>query len=312
MRARLCLLLLLPLSTVASATAVTGADVLKTRPSARAAALGEAYTALGDDLPVMAYNPAGLALLKGPSLSFLHFTEIAGVSLENISYGHPLPFGTLAAGIVFRNQPDIANPLALDAPVSAWDLVITASYAVRPGLWLTQLPDRLLNADVGVNIKYVRSHLSRFDADSVAADVGLRSDLGEGLIGGVSLLNIGPPVKFIDVADPLPATLLLGISRGFDPLFGNQLALAVDMEAPLQGNLRLHFGGEDWLGKGFALRAGYLLDNGDSLNGFTAGFGIRLNQEGLLFDLDYALRPYYYAGFSSFEPQHLFQITLVF
>jgi len=299
-------------ASVALATGVTGADVLKTRPTARAAAMGEAYTALGDDLASMVYNPAGLALLKGPSLGFLHFSQVAGISIENISYAHPLPFGTLGGSLLLRNQPDINNALASDAPVSAWDLVVGLSYAVRPGKWLDQLPDLLLNAQAGINVKYVRSHLSRFDAESVAVDLGVRTELSEGLIGAASLLNLGPPIKFIEVADPLPSTLLLGISRTFQPLADNQLNLAVDMETPLQGVMRLHFGGEDWLGKSFALRVGYLLDSGESLSGFTGGFGVRLNQEGLLVSLDYALRPYYYAGFGSFDPQHLFQITLVF
>lgn len=312
MKKGLVLLAFCALANAAFAGGETGADVLKARPSARAAAMGEAYAALGDDLGVMAYNPAGLALIKGPSLSFLHFAQVAGVSTENISYAHPLSFGTLGVGLLFRNQPDIANPLATDAPVSAWDLVLGASYAGRPGKWLTELPERLAVADFGLNIKYVRSHLSRFDADTFAIDAGLRAELGEGLIGGVSVLNMGPPIKFIDVADPLPATLLLGVSRAFDPIAGNRISLAVDMETPLQGALRLHFGAEDWLGDSFALRAGYLLDNGESLNGFTAGFGVRLIQEGLVFNLDYALRPYYYAGFSSYDAQHLFQITLVF
>ncbi len=294
------------------ATGVTGADVLKTRVSARAAALGEAHSASAQDLSAFSYNPAGLARIKGPQLGFLHFGQAAGVGVEDLAYAHPLPFGTLGAKLLFRGQPDIANPLATDAPVGAWDLMLGLGYAARPGRWLSELPGVLAEAEAGLVLKYLRSHLGRYDADAFAADLGLQAAVGDGLRAGVAVLNIGPPIKFIEQSDPLPATLQAGVERAFDPLWGHQLNILADVEAPLQGRLRMHFGAEDWMSDSFALRAGYLLDNGESLNGMTAGFGVRLNQEGLIFNFDYAFRPLYYDGFNSFEAQHLFGVLLGF
>ncbi len=69
---------------------------------------------------------------------------------------------------------------------------------------------------------------------------------------------------------------------------------------------------EDWLGKSLAIRVGYVLDSDQSLNGLSAGFGFKLDQEGLLFEFDYAFQPFYYDGFDSFEAQHLFQMSLGF
>jgi hypothetical protein len=54
------------------------------------------------------------------------------------------------------------------------------------------------------------------------------------------------------------------------------------------------------------------LDTEQSLGGLSGGFGLRLDQEGLLFQFDYAFRPFYYDGFNSFEAQHLFQMSLGF
>ena len=154
--------------------------------------------------------------------------------------------------------------------------------------------------------------MGRYDADAFAADLGVQFDAADNLRVGVALLNLGPPIKFIEQADPLPATLQGGILRTFDPLWGNRFNLRADVEAPLQGRLRLHGGLEDWLGDGFALRAGYLLDNNQSLSGFSAGFGVRIIQDGLVFSFDYAFRPVYYDGFGSFEAQHLFGVLLGF
>jgi hypothetical protein len=312
MRARFVLLASLSLGATVHATGVTGAEVLRTKASARAAALGEAYSAAASDLSAFSYNPAGLARIPGPELGFLHYGQVAGIGVEDLAYAHPLPLATLGLELLFRGQPDISNPLATDAPVGAYDLVLGLAAASKPSKWLDNLPGPLANAEAGLTFKYLRSHLGRYDADAFAADLGLQADLGEGLRGGVAALNLGPPMKYIEQADPLPATLQAGVTRGFDPIWNNQFNVMADLEAPLQGNLRFHFGVEDWLGDSLALRVGYLLDNAESLNGLTAGFGVRLNQEGLLFSFDYAYRPLYYDGFSSVESQHLFGVLLGF
>jgi hypothetical protein len=309
---RFSLFLLCVISAGLRANGVTGADVLKSHPSARAAAMGDAYTGLGDDLGALSFNPAGLMAIKGPSLDFLHHSGIATVSTEHVAYAHPLEALTLGGSLLYRSQADIANPLAIDAPVTAFDLALSVAVASRPSRWLKNLPGFLEAADAGVSLKYLRSHLGRFDADAVAADVGLRAPIGEGLTAGFSVVNLGPPIKFIDVGDPLPGAFLLGVTRAFQLLSDNRLLLSADAEAPFYSAFRGHFGLEDWLGKAFALRVGYLMDTAQSLGGMSGGFGLKLDQEGLLFEFDYAFRPFYYEGFNSMEGQHLFEMSLGF
>jgi hypothetical protein len=294
------------------AAGTTGADILNARTSARAAALGEAYSALGYDVTALGYQPASVASLKSSSISFLHYSEVESVNIEDLAYAQPFDFGVLDGTVVYRGQPTINNTFATDAPVNAYDVVVGIGWAGRASSYLDFLPSSLQEADAGVSLKYVDSQLGAFNAWTVAADLGLRMPIGEGLIGSVSLLNLGPGMKFIAVTDPLPSTLVGGISRSFDPIFSNQFNLAVDMEYPFQSELRMHVGLEDWLGKSLAIRSGYILDSQQSLNGFTFGLGVKLDQEGLLFALDYAMRPLYYNGFSSYDNQQLFQMTLTF
>ncbi|HTB21339.1 MAG TPA: PorV/PorQ family protein [bacterium] len=313
MPARLLFLLLCLLPAAAHCDQGTsGDDFLSTRPSARASALGGAFVALGDDLSALSYNPAALEKLTGPSLDFLQFSQVADVSLEDIAYAQPLHFGTLGGGIVYQGQPSIDNAEATDAPIVAWNLAITAAYAFRLNQWGLPLPGFLQGADAGLAVKYVQSHLGEFDAYDGAVDLGVHVPLDEGVLLGVSLLNLGPPVTFITVADPLPATTLIGLSRAFPPLWNNQVNLAADLDFPFQDITRFHFGMEDWINKSIALRLGYLVDSAQSLNGWTLGFGAQLVQEGLTFHLDYALLPYYFQGFSSFEAQQQFELGLVF
>ena len=307
-----CLLALLP--ACLGANGVTGADVLKARLGARPAAMGEAYVAQGDDLASLYYNPAGIGGLKNASMGFLHYAAVAGVSTEQLAYAHPLDIGTLALGFIYRSQPSISNPLATDAPVVVYDLVASLSYAQSPGYFLGDLPELLQKSKAGATLKWVRSHLGRFDADAYAIDLGLRLPLpfSDDLTGAVSVLNLGTPMKFIDVADPLPTLIQAGVSKKFLLFEGNTVSVASDLEAPFNSPMRVHVGLEDQLGRALALRVGYLVDAPQSLNGLSAGMGLSLDQEGLAFALDYAYRPLYYDGFNSFEAQHLIQMRLGF
>ena len=312
MRRAVFLFLSLLCASALQAGGETGADAFQAHPSARASAMGGAYVGLGDDLGALSYNPAGLNQLKGPSLSFLHEIGVASLTTENVAYGQSLGFGAAAGSLLYRSQDDINNPLATDAPVQSYDVGLTASFATRPAQWAPNLPGLLANVDAGASLKYLRSHLGRFDSDAFALDLGLREDLGEGLIGGLSVLNLGPPVHFISVGDPLPTTILVGVARSFDLFARNHLTISGDAEDPIYSSFRGHLGLEDWLGKALAVRLGYVLDSAESLSGLSAGFGLRLDQEGLLFQFDYAYLPFYYDGFNSYEGQHQFQMSLVF
>jgi len=309
-----CLFLFLSLipALLRCAEGTTGADILNTRPSARGSAVGGAFVGLGDDLSALSYNPAALQKITAPSIDFLQFTQVDSVSLEDIAYAQPLSFGTVALAIVYQGQPAIANPQATDAPVVAWNLVITAAYGVDLNRFALPLPAFLQNADAGIAVKYVQSHLGTYDAYTGAVDVGMHIPLDAGVLLGASILNIGPPIKFISVADALPTTALLGLSRAFAPLWSNQINVAADVDYPLQDATRLHVGLEDWINNSIALRAGYIIDTNPSLSGATFGLGAQLIQDGLTFHLDYALLPLYFQGFSSFESQNQFQLSLIF
>lgn len=313
MRAAVWILaLLLAPSLLLCEEGTTGADILNTRVSARGSALGGAYASLGDDLSALTYNPAALASISAPSLDFLQFTQVDSVSLEDIAYGQHFTLGTVALGIVYQGQPSIANPQATDSPVVAWNLVVSAAYGVKLARWELPLPGFLQGADAGIALKYVQSHLGSYDAYTGAADLGVHIPLDAGVLFGASLLNVGPPIKFIAVADPLPTTALLGLSRAFAPLWNNQINVAADVDYPLQDTTRLHAGVEDWINETIALRVGYVFDTDPSLGGATFGFGAQLVQDGLTFHLDYALVPLYFQGFSSFESQNQFQLSLIF
>src|SRR5579872_4457900 len=78
----------------------TAAAFLKIEPGARAEGMGEAFTAVADDIDAIAWNPAGLGGLTQREASFVHNKIEEDVSLEYLAYVQPLgDLGTMAASL---------------------------------------------------------------------------------------------------------------------------------------------------------------------------------------------------------------------
>ncbi len=302
----------LALAASLSGAGLTTADYWNERLSPRGAGMADALAALGDGLDAHLNNPAALAKMLGPSLSFFHMSGLGGVNTEQFAYAQPFSFGSLGFGFAYRGQPDINNPLAADQPVSIYDLGLTASFAVNPARYLKDLPEFWRRSEIGISAKYLRSHLGPADADAYAVDLGGRWGTEEGLIFSVSALNVGPAVRYVTAYDPLPITFVGAVGKRFELFKGNWLSAELDVDYPLYSNPRARMGLEDQIGPNLLLRVGYLAQGPRDLNGISAGFTIRLDDEDLRFSLDYAWRPLQYEGFSSFDNQHLFGLSLGF
>ena len=79
--------------------------------SARAFALGRAYTALADDASGMYWNPAGLEYVPRMAFSFFHMPLIVeGASYDFIGFAYPtLSFGTVGLGYSRAGAGDIST-----------------------------------------------------------------------------------------------------------------------------------------------------------------------------------------------------------
>ena len=84
-----------------------GAAFLKTGPGARAAARGNAFTAVSDDADAAVWNPAALAQLPRPQIMATHTQWIQGGQHDSWAYAHPSKNGTFAASVVTLSYEDI-------------------------------------------------------------------------------------------------------------------------------------------------------------------------------------------------------------
>jgi hypothetical protein len=314
MRPWILILLLLPAGPLlAVAGGTLGADVLQERLSPRGEAMGGAYAAVGQDLQVLDYDPAGMAGLSRIAVDFTHMSAALGTTYDDLGYAEPFSFGVFAFTGLYRTMPAIDNPGALDAPASSNDMVLQLAYAHKLAYFAPQVFTGILSdAEIGLGLKYVSSLLGSQQAYTGAADIGLRSTVYPHVTASLSLLNLGPAIEYIDTADPLPASARAGLAGEWALTKTDRLVLAADGEALADGTTRLHLGAENRMADILSLRAGYILGQAGDLTGLSLGVGLVLDQDSLMFRFDYAYEPLYYSGFSAMEAQQLIGLGLGF
>lgn len=280
---------------VPAAALAAGGDALKIPASPRALAMGNASGALTDDVNALLYNPAGMASIADVEIALSHRAGTIDAS-EYLAMARPMKAGgVFGASVLYAYLPDINNDGATDPAVTANDMLVTAGYALA---FATGDPkNRDLSA--GLNVKWLRSVLGGFTATTLAADLGVRwqPPAAEALQVGLTLQNLGLPLKYIEESDPLPLTLKLGAAYAVLEQDLHAVNWAADLDLPLPGkSFGLGTGVEYWYNKLVAVRAGYRFA-GDSLeSGVTAGAGFRLGGPSLSLQLDYAFKPVTYAG----------------
>jgi hypothetical protein len=294
MNAVLALLLLASQAHAASEAGVTGAQVLQIPLGTRALGMGGAFTAVGTDSSALFYNPAGLARLSAHEVGFSFITGQADNSLNHFAYAGPLPFsgisgsGYASAGaslLMARSGEIEVNTLRSDGSLLASetisagsDVVATLGYAERVGTSPLEFGRETYNIShfLGFSGKIIRSTLAeRYTATAVAGDAGYLMQMPEqGLSVGVSVLNLGSKIKYVEEADPLPTTMRGGFAYQVGVPSVHTLILALDGDmVPKEKVWHVNTGMEYFWLKSYGLRLGYQFHR-DTL-GLTAGFGLR-------------------------------------
>lgn len=249
---------------------------------ARALGMGGAYTALADDANALYWNPAGLSKLEKREFTVSHAEMFESTRLDFLAYAHPTSQGTFAAGLTYLSQGKIEGRDSMGRPTAGYDAsdaAVTGAYARKLDL-----------AEVGVAVKYVRSHIGSVEAQSVAVDVGAKRALGS-LILGAALRNMGPGLKYDNERNDLPLRLALGAAYKFA---GGHAVAAEAVNGPRGTGTDASFGGEYQALKSVYLRTGYTTQSAvtggtgfDAARGMTFGLGLR-NEK---WSMDYAILP---------------------
>jgi len=297
---------------------LTGFSFLRLEPSARAAALGGAFSALyGDDVNGLFYNPALLNERMHRSLSLSYLNHVADLNMGFLAYGHHRDgWGSFGAGLRFLSWGELQGADengTLTDTFGAADVALTLGFA-------RALDDRLR---YGINAHAILSSVDAYRASALAADLGVLYDLADQLLTlSASLHNLGVTTSSLgDRRDRLPLDLRLGLAKRlrYVPLL--LTVTGYNLQAPGQdlpdganalGAVMHHLtlGGEFQFSEAFNVRFGYNHRRHEALKtksrldlaGFGIGFGLRITRV----RVDYALN-----SWSSFGRLHQFTVRTV-
>jgi len=265
----------------------SGFSFLKISPSARAAGMGDAFTAVANDVTTIFFNPAGLTNINNFDFSFNHTNWIVNSSLISGVIGFPFgqrgAFGISVISFATEEfeETTIFEPEGTGRMIKAGDIAIALAYALK-------LTDRL---SFGLKGQYLEEFIDDDKAKGFAFDFSTFYMSGfRDLTIAMVMKNFGPDAKFLTKKFKLPlyfnvntAMSLLGKQGG--PI---QLLLSVESAFATDYRDRYHVGSELWIADMLALRCGYkfFYDTEDWTIG--AGLKLKIGARRILIDIAYS------------------------
>jgi hypothetical protein len=257
---------------------------LKIGVDARAAAMGNAYTALASDASAAYWNPAGLALADNHSILFMHNAWLLDINHEFVAAQLVRGNHNLAFSVNMIAVPDIE---IRKGPSENPDGTSTATNLYLSGAYAREVAENWL---VGVQLKFLSEKYYMIQAEGYAMDFGvIRQNLVPNLNVAATLQNIGKMNKLQNVATELPLIARLGVAYQipYKVLDHNPIA-ALDVMTVYEDVTQVNIGSEIPLGSYLAVRLGYVI--GSESYSFTTGAGISYDR----YRFAYAFVPYKY------------------
>jgi hypothetical protein len=259
-----------------------GLPFLKFGFGARNIAMGDAGTAVSNDITSLFYNPAKLAGTDGSEVMFMHSEWVQDVNSEvggirSSLFGLPVALGfnlTSIGDIEVRQKPG-------DMETS-----FDANYffgSISTGFFITD------NFSFGTSVKYLYEGLYTEEATGFALDLGVTYLTPvKGLTASAVYKNLGSMNELRIESTKLPAEIRIGSVYEFD-LSDSDFEIVAGGEFhkyTLEDDVHFNAGGEVVYKNIIALRGGY--QSGYETRGLTGGIG--LNWGNLNFD--YAFVPF--------------------
>ena len=265
----------------------SGFGFLKISPSARAAGMGDAFTAIANDVTTIFYNPAGLTNLNQFVFNFNHTDWIVNSSI--ISGAIAKPFGRNGAigfSIVKFDTEDFEETTVLDPEgtgrmIDAGDLALAIAYAIK-------LTD---NLSFGFKTQYLEEKIDIDKATAITADFSTYYKTGfRDLTLAMIMKNFGPEAKYLSDKFKLPLYFNVNTAMSIIGSKGSPFQWVVSMESAFATDYRdrYHLGTEMWIADMIALRGGYkfFYDTEDWTIG--AGLKLGLGSREVIIDLSYS------------------------
>ena len=246
---------------------------LKIGVSARAAAMGNAFTALSNDATATYWNPAGLVDLTRTSVSLNHTWWPADINMDYAAAGFTLPFvpgnfGVSARALTMDPQVErtIFLPQGTGQTFDAGDMSFGLSYAKF-------FTDKFSS---GGSVHFIHSGLAEKSVNTFAVDFGLIYRIGLwGMRLGMLIQSLGAKVDYDDRASKMPTIFKVAMAATPYSLGVNSFQTVFEFTHPSDNQERINVGGEYAFNQFFYLRGGYNF-NSDT-EGLAGGLGLRID-----------------------------------
>ncbi len=281
-------------------TGTTAAAFTKIGIGSRMMSMGEAYTAVSDDLNALYANVAGLGMQHNFAIGISHLDWIAGLKYESLNASHPIYFhkeqkdriANHVLGYSINYLHDRVNSYGewgdhIDT-VSVNNVFILAGYGWGYHEWSGGLSTKFISENFGSSQQALgfdagvmwTTHLKPYTLFG-------QTWSGRPITLGANLANFGTKAHGTGGAYPLATELSFGFSGQFFPLY----TIALDIAKPFDYNrVKINIGMEYWLRGFIALRMGYRFF-GYEIDGFTVGIGMKHQFAGKTVQLDIAFMP---------------------
>lgn len=292
-RAGLCAIpfILSPFSLWAGDPGTRGAAFLRVGAGPRAAAMGDAQSAIVDDAYASYWNPAGLTAVRRAELALVYQRAFEDVQEQNLNFAFPVR-RAMSMGL-YATRMSVDSFSSFDAGGNSRGDVDSSEGAYGLALGFAKR-----SLSVGVGAKLIHSSLGPVDATSHAFDVGAlwklplsaRKGFKRSLSFALSSQNFGPALVYDEEKTKLPRTNRIG--AGYESfLFGRRWVSALDYSFSPDQRGFYSVGQEFWMNRVLALRVGFR-SRQDEGSGIRAGMAIGLRSV----QLAYSISPFGFLG----------------
>jgi hypothetical protein len=249
------------------------AQFLKIGVSARAAGMGNAYTAVANDATSIYWNPAGMVELTRTQVTLNSVVWPADIDIYFAGAVFTTPyfpgtFGISARALTMDPQEErtIYMPEGTKRFFDAGDMSFGLSYAMY-------FTDRF---SAGITTHFIHMGLADKSVETIAVDFGLIYRIGiQGMKLGMMIQSLGGEVNFDDRSSKMPTLFKVGLSVDAYRRGAHALMAAGEFSHPSDNKERMNVGMEYAFNQFFYLRSGYNI--GYDTQGLAWGTGFRLD-----------------------------------
>ena len=274
--------------------AQTGMKFLSFSPDARAAALGDAFTAKTGGASSLFYNPAGMARLEGMNIVVGSTQWIADITYNAGGFAYASNAGVFGVSYMSVDYGELQGTTRSSSDAGYEDTEKFTPTASVIGLGYAFAPtDRF---SIGGQIKFASEQLGtalldadggkeKLDMSTTAFDFGLMYQMDwRNLMIAMSARNFSESLKYAEEAFELPLTFRMGVAADLV----ENLSVSLVNENPRDYHTTTRVGVEYSLMNMLAIRAGYVTPSDEKKHASSGlNFGAGFNMAGLSVDVAY-------------------------